>query len=107
MNIVNFFKFVFIAIGHPSVFFVYLYIWYKIEVLPISGYIIQPPTRAFVLFLLFALLFYAGWLVMLTCIFKIIKPKLNVESFLNVKLDFPPAIVSFFGYFNILVFCVF
>ena len=34
MNIVSFFKFVFIAIGHPPVFFVYLYIRYKVEVLP-------------------------------------------------------------------------
>ena len=85
--IVSFFKFVFVAIGHPCVLVVCLYIRDKTKTLLASGYytssIIHSPSGAFVLFLLFALLFYAGWLVMLTCVFKIIKPKLNIKRFLN------------------------
>ncbi len=103
-----FFKFVFVAIGHPVVVNICLYItlYIKAKISIISGGYYQGGTKIhpsdFVLYLLCVLLFYAGWLVMLTGVFKIIKPKLNIRKFLNEKLD-GALTLSFLGCVNFLV----
>lgn len=103
----NFFRFALVAIGNPFVFWACWAFFIKNQPAKIFGYEICSIISTnvyrinFVLFLLFALLVYAGWLAMLTCIFKIIKSKLNIEKFINAKLNFISIIISIFGYFNI------
>ena len=107
-NIINLFKFVFIATGHPFIVCVYIrsltYLPYKIGFGAYYSMVKNMVNNEVLFFLLFALLFYAVWLVMLACIFKIIKPKLNIESFLNAKLSSAPFTLSFFCYLLVLIF---
>jgi hypothetical protein len=109
-NYLTIFRFLFVSIGHPILFILYLFLFANGSLggLPVElfGYksFSKVSTNVYrinlVFFIIYSVLAYYIWLYIQVLIYRAIR-KIDIHTFINGKLSIGPTIISGLGYINL------